>query len=82
MTWVALASATWIAGGVWAANTGAGGPDLIGWAAVITAASGAFGTLVMAVVTLVRLFRGDVTKDDITEAVQKGLAQQGDDHAP
>lgn len=79
---IATSLTVWaVGGGIAVANATAGGPDLIGWAAVITAASGAFGTLVMAIVTLYRVFHGDVTKEDIAEAVQKGLAKQGGDDA-
>lgn len=57
------------------ANEVANGPDLIGIAAVITAATGGFATVVMAVLALIRYLRaGDPpTAEDIGEAVKKAI---------
>lgn len=58
-----------------AANAVSGGPDYIGIAAVITAATGGFATVVMAVLAVIRYLRaGDPpTAEDIGEAVKKAI---------
>lgn len=66
------------AGVVTAVTNGAeGGPDYIGIAAVITAATGGFATVVMAVLAIIRYLRaGDPpTAQDIGEAVKKAISE-------
>lgn len=63
-----------------AGNAAAGGPDYIGIAAVITAATGGFATVVMAVLALIRYLKaGDPpTAEDIGEAVKKAISEAGE----
>lgn len=60
-----------------AANGAAGGPDYIGIAAVITAATGGFATVVMAVLAIIRYLRSGEppTAEDIGEAVKKAITE-------
>lgn len=81
-----LGAVTVVMGGVGAgtmavANSTGGGPDYLGIAALITAASGALGTLVMAFLAVTRR-RSDVplTPEQIAAAVKQGL-EEGDKHA-
>lgn len=68
-----------------AAKAVSGGPDLIGFAAVVTSISGLIGTLVMAYLA-VRRRRDDVplTPEGIADAVREGLreAVDGDPGTP
>lgn len=57
-----------------AANTVAGGPDYIGIAAVITAASGAVGTLVMSYLALKRRTTDvPLTPEQMAEAFREAM---------
>lgn len=72
-------SAGWTLAGVgwFAANAANGGPDYIGIAAVITAATGGFATVVMAVLAIIRYLRAGEppTAEDIGEAVKKAIRE-------